>query len=290
MMTCEQILKLLGPYFDGEVTADIRIDMEAHLATCPACSHELDGLHDFAAQLAEPQHVSVPPSLWDAIDRRLSEQRDSRRSTTGGGLGSRVVWAVAASAAIVVGLGLFGLIWGGDGSSQANAATVDFTLLLDSLQSDAPAAFEKFLSQYNAIQITASTAKSRAPKLDFDLPQVLPGGFTLQAVYSLGFGDEPGVAARYERNGDFLGALFHPPVLKEDFGTHKDRSCIVGQHRGHKVPVGEWSLVHLADPTTCHCVLSRLDEMTELPAVMALLAPRASTALGGSHNHDAGSP
>jgi hypothetical protein len=57
------------------------------------------------------------------------------------------------------------------------------------------------------------------------------------------------------------------------------------QHRRHKVPVGEWSLVHLADPATCHCVLSRLDESTDLPAVIAAIAPCADFSAPHDHHH-----
>ena len=79
--------------------------------------------------------------------------------------------------------------------------------------------------------------------------------------------------------------LFHRPVQKEDYGTHKDHACVVGKHRGHKVEVGQWRLVHLTDPTTCHCVLSRLDEQTELPAVMAAVAPDSPASHGDDPHH-----
>ncbi|MCH8912939.1 MAG: hypothetical protein IIA33_05155, partial [Planctomycetes bacterium] len=52
--------------------------------------------------------------------------------------------------------------------------------------------------------------------------------------------------------------------------------------------VGDWKLVHLTSPTTCHCVLSRLDAATELPAVMQQLAPQSFGADGkdAGTNHD----
>jgi len=192
--------------------------------------------------------------------------------------------AVAASVVIVIGLGLFGLPWGGE-PSQARAATVDFTILLDGLQHDAAAAFERFMTQYEAKAAKPDEAKRYAPGLSFDLPATLPGGFELQTAYILRFGEAPGVAARYDRGGEFLGVVFHAPVLREHFGTHKDRACIMGQHRGHSVPVGDWTLVHLTDATTCHCVLSRLNATTELPAVMTAVAPLAAATSGESNDH-----
>ncbi len=76
-------------------------------------------------------------------------------------------------------------------------------------------------------------------------------------------------ADHYERNGELLAMIFHPPILEEEYGTHEDRECVVGRHRGHAVAVGEWSLVHVTDPTTCHCILSRLDPSSELPTIIA---------------------
>jgi hypothetical protein len=188
---------------------------------------------------------------------------------------------MAAAVVLAIGLGMFGLIWM---QPRAAAATVDFSVLLDALPLDAQKAFRKFLLLYDAREGSSLEAKRYAPDLNFDVPETLPGGFRLETVYLLRFGDLPGVAAGYERDGEFLGAVFHRPVHKENFGPHKDYPCMVGQHAGHKVSVGEWKLVHLMDPTTCHCVLSRLDERTELPAVMAAVAPELP--VGGSrHGH-----
>ena len=52
-----------------------------------------------------------------------------------------------------------------------------------------------------------------------------------------------------------------------------DAVDVIGHHRGHAVKVGDWKLVHLTDPSTCHCVLSRLDEATEIPAIMSAISP-----------------
>jgi hypothetical protein len=165
---------------------------------------------------------------------------------------------------------MFGLVWT---QPSAAAATVDYSVLLDALPLNAQKAFRKFLLHYDAREGSTVEARRYAPDLNFEVPDTLPGGFRLETVYLLRFGDLPGVAAGYKRNGEFLGAVFHRPVHKENFGPHKDYPCMVGKHKGHKVSVGEWKLVHLMDPTTCHCVLSRLDERTELPAVMAAVAP-----------------
>lgn len=285
-MTCEEIRDVLGRYVDDEASPSLRTEIETHVAVCSSCSQELDEIRQLAASLAIATRVAVPASMWTAIEERL-DSRSIIRPFFLSVLRSRVAIAVAASVVIVIGLGLFGLPWGGD-HSQARAATIDFTILLDGLQHDAVTAFEKFMTQYKAVAAKPDEAKRYAQGLSFDLPQTLPGGFELQTVYILRFGDAPGAAARYNRDGEFLGVIFHAPVLKEHFGTHKDRDCIMGPHRGHSVSVGDWTLVHLTDATTCHCVLSRLNETTELPAVMTAVAPRSAATSSEPNNqhHD----
>jgi hypothetical protein len=167
-------------------------------------------------------------------------------------------------------------------NTSARASTVDFTALLDALPLDAQKAFTKFLIRYDAKLATANSAKATAEHLNFDTPDVLPGGFKLRSVYELRIGRNIGIAASYDRNGEFLAVVFHPPMKHERFGSHENYPCVIGKKCGHKVEVGEWKLVHFTDPTTCHCLLSRLDEVSEMPAVMKAIAPEFSTPGSGN--------
>ncbi len=276
-MNCQSARESLGAYVDGELPGEVRATIEAHLAGCTACTLELEFLRSVTASLAESDAIQVPTQLWSEIEHRLDRpvQHAQQEPTTGNGFLRIRRYALAASILIAVGLGTWAFLSLGDGASVARASTVDFSVLLDALPKDAVAAFEKFLNRYNARPVMASEAKSSAPQLDFEIPAMLPGGFRLEKAYTLRFGDETGAAARYSRNGEFLGAIFHQPIHREEFGTHKDYECVIGQHRGHAVAVGEWKLVHVTDPTTCHCVLSKLGDQSELPEVLKAVAPRS---------------
>lgn len=286
MMTCEEVRDVLGRYVDDEAPFALRTDIETHVAGCFPCARELKELRQLGASLAEAPAMAAPPENWTAIEERLDAGAIARPFFFGM-LRSHASIAIAASIVVVIGLALFGLPWSGE-HNQVRAATIDFTILLDGLQHDAVAAFDRFMTQYGAVAANPDEAKRYAPALSFELPQTLPGGFELQTAYILRFGEAPGVAARYDRGGEVLGVVFHAPVLKEHFGTHKDRACIMGKHRGHSVPVGDWSLVHLTDATTCHCVLSKLREDAELPAVMSAVAPISATSVSepNDHHHD----
>lgn len=306
-MNCKEVTEHLGAYVDGELPSAPRDDLDAHLATCRSCRADLEALREITTELAVAAKVSVPAALWPVIERRLDRElptslrakaphrpqihglrsRDNEPASRGTWL-RRMPLAVAAVVVSVLGLGLLGPVWTG---STAQASTVDFSILLDALPLDARKAFRKFLVLYNAKEASPVEARRYAPELNFAVPERLPGGFKLQAVYLLKFGRHPGVAAAYERDGDFLGTVFHRPVTKEYFGPHRDYPCVVGRHEGHKVSVGQWKLIHLMEPTTCLCVLSRLDERTELPEIMAALAPQPSVSSVSSvsgapgHNH-----
>lgn len=285
-MNCGTIREQLGGYVDGEVALESRAEIHDHVASCPDCAGELAELHELADALSRPQTAAVPTGLWQAIEERLPA-RPKRRILT---FPIPRFIGIAAAVFILVGLGLFSLPWGGNGIQQAQAATVDFGVLLDGLRFDARAAFDKFVSLYQGRRATGAEARQHGKDLTFNLPESLPGGFRLTAIYTLRFGNKPGVAACYERDGQFLGALFHPPVLQEDFGTHEDRECVVGDHRGHAVEVCEWRLVHVTDPSTCHCVLSTLDESTELPPILSALAPNIQPGSEAPHGHGGDRP
>lgn len=287
-MNCAETSGWLGSYLDGEAPRDVRQGVEAHLAICTTCADELDSLRRVVAHLAPRETHAVPHALWPAVTARLDSARDARpfgvlsQPQRGPVLFSlRRMASVAAVLLAAIGLGLFTLPWSG-GANRAEAASINFAALLDAVRVDAPAAFDRFMRLYNAQEVTPAEAKRFGKNLNFAIPETLPGGFQRAAIYTLHFGPKPGVAARYARDGEMLCVLFHPPVLKEQFGTHEDRDCIVGKHRGHAVAVGDWSLVHMTDATTCHCVLSRLDEDRELPAVMAAVAPGANGHTGQS--------
>lgn len=271
-MTCAEIKGNLGLYVDDEIPLIEAQRIRAHVAECDACRAEVASLRELAAAITDGPTPEVPASLWTGIDRRLSEHRPVSISPRP--LKRTIpVMRVAAVIALVVGLGGLAMFVR-QGESTAQASTIDFGVILDALPIDPQKALSRFLTLYNAVEIAPSEARSFAPNLDFEVPAMLPGGFQRSNTYGLRFGSNPGVAARYEKPGELLVAIFHPTVHPEQFGTLKDYPCVVGDHHGHAVAVGDWRLVHVTDPVTCHCVLSRLDEL-ELAPVLKAVAPRS---------------
>ena len=132
----------------------------------------------------------------------------------------------AAGVLLAVGVGFVAIALLHETTPTASASTVDFSVLLDALPLDAQKALRKFLALYNAEEIEPHAAHNRAPDLDFEIPETLPGCFRREAVYALRFGDAAGIAAEYYRSdGEFLAALFHPPVQQEPVEPSCGRSA-----------------------------------------------------------------
>lgn len=285
-MCCELVERQLGRYVDNELSVAERGKVETHLESCSSCRAELGELRELADGIGRRAAVSLPDSLWESIERRFDQAgvdaspirpaRPRRRLRL-----RTAPWAIAAGVALAVGLGMFGL---SSLDTTAQASTVDFGMLLDALPLNAQKAFRKFLVRYDARPTTPIAAKRVASALNFNTPAMLPGGFRLKSVYELRIGGARAIAGAYDRDGEFLAVVFHPPMKHERYGSHESYPCVIGEHCGHKVQVGEWKLIHLTDPTTCHCLLSRLNERSEMPAVLKAIAPNLSAGASG-HGH-----
>ncbi len=286
-MRCEEVTERLDALAGDDMSSVDKDRLLAHLAACPACSEDMALHQALTSHLPSPSSVAVPEGLWPSIRKRLdSEPADSQASPIPPKRHPlRRPIAIAAAIALAVGLGSALLNWPDLGTDRAEASTVNFDILLDALPLNPEKAIRRFLVLYDAKPIAPSRAHAYAPDLNFGLPDMLPNGFSLGSVYGLRFGDSPGLAAKYTRAEEIVVVILHPPVDREDFGTHKDYPCIVGEHRGHNVSVGDWNLVHVTDATTCHCVLSRLELGAELSRVLSAIAPSSASASHEHHQH-----
>lgn len=60
-MTCHQAVPLLDDYLDGELTPPQVADLERHLASCPACTTDLESARKLRDLLKQNRESSSPP-------------------------------------------------------------------------------------------------------------------------------------------------------------------------------------------------------------------------------------
>jgi hypothetical protein len=278
-MDCRQIRDNLGLLLDGELPPTRSESVRAHIAECPACRTEWEQLQALESCLGGNDPAAgahAPKELWPSIERRLDQRRPPRIFQLFHG-----PMALAASFALLIGVGLLFTFAIDRGAQPAQAGVVDYSILMNGIAADVHGAIDRFLKHYHAEPVDAAKAGLSAPELSFAVPDRLDGGFERVQTYRMRFGQSPGVAATYERAGEPLFVIFHP--VSDNPARPSGRSCKIGELHGSQVQVGPWRLLHVMDGTTCHCVLTTLEPGPELEGVVRAVAPDLPNA--AHHDH-----
>lgn len=69
-MNCDGVQQKLSSFFDGELSESAKMEVHAHIQTCPACQAELANFERLSVSLATPPSNAPPP--WSAIQAGLS--------------------------------------------------------------------------------------------------------------------------------------------------------------------------------------------------------------------------
>ena len=127
MTHCDGPDDRLDDLLDGTLSPDEARALDAHLATCPGCRESLDQRRALARRVAElPRTIAPPRDRWPEVRAAIDAARAARWN--------RRAWLAAA--AIVVGLGLTGLVGYRLGSHQVAAPAVDEARALDAAERD----------------------------------------------------------------------------------------------------------------------------------------------------------
>jgi anti-sigma-K factor RskA len=75
VITHDEVSELLGAYALDAVDGDEHAEIEDHVATCPRCQAELDGLREVTGAMGNSVEA-VPDGLWSGIVSRLPPRRN----------------------------------------------------------------------------------------------------------------------------------------------------------------------------------------------------------------------
>lgn len=103
-MTCDDARDLLEAYHDGELVAEDRARVEAHLQGCAACAHELASLRSLSDRLRTTGRLPVPEGLSERVAASLAhgEPAVPGRRRFGRLVASHLAAAVAGAGAIAL--------------------------------------------------------------------------------------------------------------------------------------------------------------------------------------------
>jgi len=282
---CDQVKTRIGPFLDGELRPEEQRSLEAHLKQCRACAAAWAGLRELEERLRRSDPVTedqeVPPFIWAGIEKRLDTTERRRRTRIYTVM--RRPLAAAASLALIVGLGALITTYVAYSPPAVQAVSIDYSVLLEGADEDIERSIQRFLEPYDARPIPPTAAEDSAPSLSFRVPEMLAGGYRRDRVSHMNLGRSPGVAAIYYRGDELLMAFFHPTADNVRVSNYEEMPCIVGEHHGSEIQVGPWRLMHFMDKTTCHCVLTEVEDDSELPAMVEQIAPEVQP--GVPHHH-----
>jgi anti-sigma factor RsiW len=74
-VACASGVELLMDYLEGTLPADVRVDLEAHVAGCPRCTAFLASYRETPRILREASAVTLPPDLEVSLLRFLRSRR-----------------------------------------------------------------------------------------------------------------------------------------------------------------------------------------------------------------------
>jgi predicted anti-sigma-YlaC factor YlaD len=74
MFDCKEVIELLGDYLENDVAADLRADLESHLAQCQTCRVILDSTRKTIRIVTESRSFDVPEELSERIIAKIMNQ------------------------------------------------------------------------------------------------------------------------------------------------------------------------------------------------------------------------
>lgn len=82
-MNCEELVRYLSDYIDGDLSERLRADAESHLATCHNCHVVLDTTRRTIVLFKEAGREGIPIERRSALFGQLERALEARRAARG---------------------------------------------------------------------------------------------------------------------------------------------------------------------------------------------------------------
>ncbi|HXJ46220.1 MAG TPA: zf-HC2 domain-containing protein [Candidatus Dormibacteraeota bacterium] len=73
-LDCKHIWRELSNYLEGEVSEEVRRDVEAHVAQCRHCAALLDSTHNVLVLVADERRMDLPIGFNSRLRERLERE------------------------------------------------------------------------------------------------------------------------------------------------------------------------------------------------------------------------
>jgi anti-sigma factor (TIGR02949 family) len=80
LISCEEVLRAISDFLDGELEPDFCARVERHLAECAHCTAILDGARNLLTLVGHPEAIQLPHGFGDRLRQRIEQrQRESEQ-------------------------------------------------------------------------------------------------------------------------------------------------------------------------------------------------------------------
>jgi len=113
-MKCTEIQNLLSAYYDDELSADLRENVDAHLNECNDCQPELASFGSLSSLTVALDKPETPASVWTAVESGLENEPTTRVevATAPSRFSRRQIFQYAAAIAATLVVGFIGFeLW-----------------------------------------------------------------------------------------------------------------------------------------------------------------------------------
>lgn len=229
-MNCEQVVPLLSAFYDDEMSSDQRAPVADHVSSCPDCSRRLDSLKGLSALVQRSPIPATPRSLPGKVESAIaqSEKTESLVSRPSSPYRSRIVFALAVTAAAFMGIIFWQAGWYPRAHHQEMAAT--FGRFLDAYAASKDEAPQILVSRFQGKSINVQFASQVLKHESVARPTLLAKN-EVASRYMLQMPDCDCVATVYSCEGKTsLVLLEHDKEHTEWFGTRPmDRTQCAGK-------------------------------------------------------------
>ena len=73
-LDCKHIWRELSNYLDGDISEEMRREVEAHVAQCKHCAALLDSTHNVLVLVADERRMELPPGFNARLRERLERE------------------------------------------------------------------------------------------------------------------------------------------------------------------------------------------------------------------------
>jgi Putative zinc-finger len=103
-LKCEEVWREISNYIDGEVQANLRVDIDRHVTVCKKCAAVLAGTRNIVQIYGDERMFEIPAEFSPALHRRLSLQARPERGAAYTWILSLAGAGLAAAAMIIFSL------------------------------------------------------------------------------------------------------------------------------------------------------------------------------------------